>query len=142
MTLHNRSLLINPVSLLCGAWSRNNVFSFRHALVHIAAQWEEIAPAAVPCPIQFTEKELELHNSEMELVEGLREVLHQLQNDNLIPLDGMVLRENYEQASRINNTVKEMFVNMAESDSHSLVFTNMALSRPRFVIALFQSSWC
>ncbi|KAF1364301.1 hypothetical protein EJ07DRAFT_162122 [Lizonia empirigonia] len=91
MALQNRSLLTKPSSLLCGAWSRNDVLSFRHALIHIAAQWGEIAPAKVSCPMQFTERELELHNEKLELVEGLGEVLHQLQNDNLIPLGGMVL---------------------------------------------------
>src|SRR6266536_2457297 len=44
INLHNRSLLTEPVSLLCGAWTRNDVFSFRHALIHIAARWQEIAP--------------------------------------------------------------------------------------------------
>lgn len=125
MALHNRSLLTKPASLLCGAWSRNDVFSFRHALIHIAAQWEEIAPATVSCPIQFTEKELELHNSELELIEGLGEVLHQLQNDKLIPLGGMVRRENYEQALHINNAVKEVFVNMAESESQRVLYSRI-----------------
>ncbi|KAF2463885.1 kinase-like protein [Lindgomyces ingoldianus] len=125
MTLRCRSLLAEPSSLLCGAWSRNDVFSFRHALIHLAAQWEDIAPATVSCPIQFTEKELELHNSELELLEGLGEVLHQLQKDNLIPLGGMVLRENYEQASYTNNAVKEMFVNMAESESQKLLYSRI-----------------
>ncbi|KAF1953158.1 hypothetical protein CC80DRAFT_420717 [Byssothecium circinans] len=121
----NCSLLTKPVSLLCGAWSRNDVFSFRHALIHIAAQWEESMPATVPCPIQFTEKELELHNYEFELLEGLEEVLHELQNNNLIPLGGMVRREYYEQAVRINSTVKEMFVNMAESESQRVLFSRV-----------------
>lgn len=91
MTFRSRSLLTKPVSMLCGAWSRNDVFSFWNALIHIAAQWGEVAPVTVSCPIQFTKNELELHNSELELVEGLGEVLHQLQNDNLIPVGGMVL---------------------------------------------------
>lgn len=117
MNIRNKSLTTELLSSLCGAWTRNDVFSFRHALINIAAQWEEIAPATTHCPLLFTEKELELHSSELELVEGLGEVLHQLQNDNLIPLGGMVLRENYDQALHINNAVREMFVNMADSES-------------------------
>ena len=77
--------------LLCGAESRNAMFYFCHALIHAAARWKEIAPVTAPCPIQFTEHEPELHNGGLELVEGLEEVLHQLQNDNLIPLGGIVL---------------------------------------------------
>jgi len=47
-------------------------------------------------------------------------MIHVIQNylrthrDNPIPLGGMVLRENYEQAVQVNNSVKEMFVGMAE----------------------------
>jgi hypothetical protein len=125
MNLHNRSLLIEPVSLLCGAWSRNDVFSFRHALIHIASRWQDIAPASTPCPIQFSDRELELHSNELELVEGLGEVLHQLQNDNLIPLGGMVLREDYEQALHVNNSVREMFVDMAESESQKALYSRI-----------------
>ncbi|KAF2124066.1 hypothetical protein P153DRAFT_412352 [Dothidotthia symphoricarpi CBS 119687] len=125
VTSPNRSLRIKPNSLLCGAWSRNDVFSFRHALINIVAHWEEITPVNAPCPIQFDPKELELHNDELEVVEGLGEVLHQLQDDNLIPLGGMVLPENYEQALHINNTVKEMFVNMAESESQRVLFSRI-----------------
>lgn len=117
MNIHNRDLLTEPVSLLCGSWSRGDLFSSRHALIHIAARWTEIAPATVPCPIHFTEAELLLHESELDLVEGLGEVLLQLDNDNLIPIGGMVLRENYEQALRVSHAVKEMFVDMAESES-------------------------
>jgi hypothetical protein len=125
VNLHNRSLLTEPVTFLCGAWSRNDVFSFRNALIHLAARWKEIAPALTPCPIKFTEHELELHNSELELVEGLGEVLHQLHYNNLIPLGGMVLRESYEQALHINNSVKEMFVDMAKSESQKVLYSRI-----------------
>ena len=54
------------------------MFSFCHTLIYIAARWKEIAPATMPCPIQFTEHELKLQNGGLELVEGLGEVLHQL----------------------------------------------------------------
>lgn len=69
-------------------WSKNDAFSFRHNLIDIAARWKEISPSTTQRPLQFTEKELELHNSELQLHEGIGEVLHQLQNDNLIPLGG------------------------------------------------------
>ncbi|KAF1840342.1 uncharacterized protein K460DRAFT_410935 [Cucurbitaria berberidis CBS 394.84] len=125
MALQNRSYLTKPSSILCGAWDRNDVISFRHALIHIAAQCKDIAPADVSCPIQFTEEELQLHHDEMELVEGLGEVLHQLQDDNLIPLGGMVLREYYEQALHINNSVKEMFLDMADSESQRNLYSRI-----------------
>jgi Phosphotransferase enzyme family len=119
----NHLLLAELVSLLCGAWSRNDVFSFRHALIHVAATWHKVAQSTTPCPINFTEKELELHGSELETVEGLGEVLHQLDNDNLIPLGGMVLRENFEQALHVNKTVREMLVNMAKTESRRVLYS-------------------
>ncbi|KAK0119331.1 Phosphotransferase enzyme [Cadophora gregata f. sp. sojae] len=125
MNLHNRSLLTEPTSLICGAWSRNDMFSLRHALIHVIARWKEIAPTTLPCPVTFAEHELELHNSELELHEGLGEVLHQLQNDNLIPLGGMVLREKYEQASLINQSIKKMFVEMAETKSQKALYSRI-----------------
>ena len=125
VNLHNRSLLTEPVSLLCGAWSRNDVFSFRHALILLASRWKEIAPYTTPCPLQFTEHELQLHNSELELVEGLEEVLVQLHNDNLIPLGGMIRREDYEQALHVNNSVREIFVDMAKSESQRALYSRI-----------------
>lgn len=125
INLHNRSLLTRPVSLLCGAWNRDDVFSFRHALVHAAARWKEFGSETSACPIQFTKNELELHHSELELIKGLGEVLHQLKVDNLIPLGGMVLRENHEQALRVNNTVRDMFIDMAESESQKELFSRI-----------------
>lgn len=125
MNLRNRSLLIEPVSLVCGAWSRNDVFSFRHALIHVMARWKDIAPATKTIPVRFTKDALELHSSELELLEGLGEVLYQLQDDNLIPLGGMVLRENYEQAVQVNNKVREMFVEMAESASQRNLYSKL-----------------
>jgi len=125
INLPNRSLLTEPVSLICGAWSRNDIFSFRHALIHVVARWNEVATASTPCPIQFTERELKLHSDQLELAEGLGEVLHQLQNDNLIPLGGMVLRENYEQAMHINNNVRKMFIDMAESESQRILYSQI-----------------
>jgi hypothetical protein len=74
--------------MICGAWSKNDVFSFRHALLDIAAQRDETGPTNVSCPIEFTEEEVELHNNEWNLVEGVGVVQHQLQNGDLIPLGG------------------------------------------------------
>jgi hypothetical protein len=125
VNLYNRKLLTAPEASLCGAWSRNDEFSFRHALIHLASRWSEIAPAITSCPLEFTEHELRLHSSELEHVEGLGEVLHQLQTDGLIPLGGMVPREGYEQASHVNNAVKEMFMGMAQSDSQKALYSRI-----------------
>jgi hypothetical protein len=110
------SLLTEPVSLVTGAWSGNDVYSFRHALIKIAAYWKDINPNSGPCPIRFTKEELELHNEEMELLEDLSTVLHLLQEQNLISVGGMVRRELYEQALSVNKNVKKMLMDMVEDD--------------------------
>lgn len=60
INLHNCSLLTEPIHLLSGAWSRNDVFSFQHSFIHLAARWEEIAPATIPCPRESSKQETEL----------------------------------------------------------------------------------
>ncbi|PGH19354.1 hypothetical protein AJ80_03994 [Polytolypa hystricis UAMH7299] len=92
---------------------------------YIVSRWKHVTPATTPCPVQFSREELELHGSELELVEGLGEVLRQLQNDNLIPLGGMVPREDYEQVSHINNHVRETFVNLAESEQQRALYSQI-----------------
>lgn len=111
------SVLTKPVSLICGAWTREDVFSFRHALISVVANWDEIAPESIPCPINFSESELELHDQEMELIEGLGTIMHQLQDENLIPLGGMVRPEHHERAQDANNRYKEVFISLAEDEN-------------------------
>lgn len=120
---HTRTLCMEPGSLLTGAWSRNDVFSFHHALIHVVARWHELAPATTPCPIQLEEDEL--HMDELDILEGLREVLQQLEKGNMIPLGSMVPRENYEHAMKISNKVKEIFVDIAESESQRVLFSKL-----------------
>ncbi|KAI9674439.1 MAG: Phosphotransferase enzyme [Caeruleum heppii] len=114
-------VLTKPVSLVCGAWDREDVFSFRHALITIIAHWESIAPESTPCPINFTDLELELHGAEMELMENLGTIMHQLQDENLIPLGGMVRPEYYEQAQKINQHFKGIFVSLAENEQQKIL---------------------
>ncbi|RFU34648.1 hypothetical protein B7463_g1745, partial [Scytalidium lignicola] len=122
INLPHSSILTGPVSLISGAWSRNDVFSFRHALISIAAHWKDIAPNLKTCPIDFTEHELELHNEEMELLEELGTVLHLLQNQNLISVGGMVLREDYDRAQVVNKCVKEMLLDMGEYEQQKALY--------------------
>jgi hypothetical protein len=104
-----------PVSLVTGAWSREDVFSFRHALINVVAHWPELEANLHPCPLNFTERELELHQTEMELLEGLGTIMHQLDTEELIPLGGMVPRKDYAKAQAANLHFKEAFLNLAEN---------------------------
>lgn len=110
------SALTKPASLICGAWDRADVFSFRHALINIVARWETLFPENRPCPVHFTDSELELHGEEMELLEGLGTIMRELEAANMIPLGGMVRPENYEHAQYVNNFFKEEFISLADNE--------------------------
>lgn len=116
------STLTDPASLVSGAWTRKDFFSFRHALITVAAQWAEIRPGSVSCPITFTREELEAHNEEMELLEDLGSVLHALEDGNLISVGGRVLREHYDRAHAINTRVKEMLFESAKSEQERALY--------------------
>jgi hypothetical protein len=120
-----RSPLIEAAALLTGAWTRNDMFSLRHAMIDIVARWNSIVLTADLCPIDFSEMELESHQAELENLEGFKEVLHQLEKDNHIPLGGMIPRGKYEHALYVNNTVKEMFVNLAEDESQKQLYSKI-----------------
>ncbi|TVY51693.1 Altered inheritance of mitochondria protein 9, mitochondrial, partial [Lachnellula cervina] len=119
---HPHKSILQAVYLVSGAWSRNDVFAFRHALITIAAHWKHICQNSTTCPISFTAQELELHNEEMEVLEELGTVLHLLQDQNLISVGGRVLREDYEGARAVNRHVKKMFVDMAEDEQQRTLF--------------------
>jgi hypothetical protein len=44
---------------------------------------------------------------------------------NLMPLGGMVLRENYEQDLQANNNLGEIFAEMAESESQGVLYSQI-----------------
>jgi hypothetical protein len=70
----------------------------------------------IPCPVHFSEEELLRHQDEMDLVEGISAVLHELQDTGLIPLGGMVRREYYERAMELNDRFKREFIDLAENE--------------------------
>jgi hypothetical protein len=70
----------------------------------------------VPCPIHFSEEELLQHQHEMNVVEGISTLLHELQDTGLIPLGGMVRREYYEHAMGLNDYSRRLFIDVAENE--------------------------
>lgn len=68
--------------------------------------------SGLPCPIDFTTNELLQHQSEMELIEGILSIMHQLQDGGMVPCGGMVKSEFYEMAKELNNHFKEEFIGL------------------------------
>ncbi|KAH8434939.1 uncharacterized protein LDX57_012571 [Aspergillus melleus] len=106
----------DPIHLVPGCWDREDLFSLRNTLIRVVARWDDISRREDLCPINFTNEELLEHQSEMELLEGISDIMHQLQDEGLIPLGGMVRPEYYEHAKKVNNIFKDRFVELAEND--------------------------
>ena len=125
LNIRGRSLMTRPVSTLCGAWQRNDIFSFRNSLIELAARWEEVANDREVCPIRFTTEELEAHKEESEIIEGLSKVLHQLQDEDLLPLGGMIRQEIFQASQKINSHLKEMFIDYAPSEAQKELYSRI-----------------
>jgi hypothetical protein len=106
----------NPFVLVPGCWLRDDLFSLRNALIAVIARWSDMGYGEVPCPIHFSEEELLQHQHEMDVVEGISTLLHELQDTGLIPLGGMVRREYYEHAMGLNDYSRRLFIDVAENE--------------------------
>ncbi|RAH76776.1 hypothetical protein BO86DRAFT_413617 [Aspergillus japonicus CBS 114.51] len=107
-------LRTDPTRLVPGCGERNDLFSLRHAMIAVVAQWDDVCTSGIKCPINFSQRELEEHEEEMELIEGVSLVLRQLQEQGLLPLSGMVLREQYDDAQRLNQHFRNEFIALGE----------------------------
>ncbi|KAF7157478.1 hypothetical protein CNMCM5623_001739 [Aspergillus felis] len=114
-----------PTSLVPCCWDREDLFSLRNAMIAAVARWNDISDGKTECPIEFTEKELEQHQSEMELIEGVSMILHQLQDDGLISLGGVVSPERYEDARKWNEYFKQEFIMLAEDEKQRELHANV-----------------
>lgn len=110
------STKIKPIQLVPSCWERDDLFSLRNSLISVIAHWNEIVPDATnSCPISFSEEELVLHQDEMELIEGLSSIMHQLQDEATIPLGGMVRPDDYERLKELNRRFMQDFVDLGEN---------------------------
>ncbi|CEJ55679.1 hypothetical protein PMG11_01927 [Penicillium brasilianum] len=106
----------NPIFMVPGCWEREDLFSLRNALITAVARWDDMGHSETPCPVNFGDEELLKHQDEMDLLEGISAILHQLQEDGLIPLGGMVRPEYYERAMGFNNCFRQEFIDLAENE--------------------------
>ncbi|ODM19841.1 hypothetical protein SI65_04827 [Aspergillus cristatus] len=101
-----------PISLVPCCWDRESLFSLLHALIAVIARWDDISNGKSPCPIDFTQDELQQHETEMELIEGVSSIVQQLQDEGLIPLGVMVRPD----ARDVNDHFKKEFMDLAEDE--------------------------
>lgn len=107
------------------------MFSFWHALISVIAHWKRITPGSDFCPIHFTNLEIELHRTETELVEGLGNIMHQLEDEELISRGGMVRPEHFEHATETNSRFKEISISLGEDDQPKAYILRSSLIKTR-----------
>lgn len=106
-----------PIQLVPGCWDRYDLFSLRNSLISVIAHWEDILGIdSVPCPVKFAAEELESHQHEMELIEGISSIMYQLQDEAMIALGGMVRPDDYERLREFNRQSMKDFVDLGEDD--------------------------
>ena len=121
-----RKEIVAPTQAVSGAWANSDVYSLYDSLISIAANWPNITHRpGQPCPIQFTEQELEYHDNASDLVGAISPMIHQLHNDDLIPLGGIVYAERYEHTVAINKECRKRFVDMAEMEEQRQVASRL-----------------
>lgn len=115
-----------PVWLVSGAWQNRDLFFLRQSLLSIAAHWDEIfASNQLPCPIKFTNRELELRSEEEENIDTIGHILAMFRDKGVLPVDGMVEPKDYEIANENNRKFKNIFIGLAKDESERELFSKL-----------------
>jgi hypothetical protein len=127
--LSNRNLetFRSPTQLVTNVWGKHNLFSLRDSLITLSTQWDTLFPErTLPCPIRFTEKELEMHRKEKENMQGVGAIMALLRDGGALPAnDGMIESEDFEMAQSNNRKFKEVFVRGAEGEEERELFERL-----------------
>ncbi|KAF2756096.1 hypothetical protein EJ05DRAFT_502559 [Pseudovirgaria hyperparasitica] len=107
--LHQGRTRRDTVNFSTNTWD-GDILPFRQCLIRIARHWNEIN-TEVPCPIKFTDEELEAHLRDSEGWNELADFWDSLQG--FVHRDGWTTNENYPQAL-------EMFAELREQGLQSL----------------------
>ncbi|KAJ6180855.1 Aminoglycoside phosphotransferase [Penicillium mononematosum] len=113
-----------PVWLVTGAWENRDLFFLRESLMSLFAHWEELVPG-VPCPINFTIEDVELHSEEEENINGVGEMLRLFRDESVLPVDGMVEPKDYDIAQKNSRELKDTFIGLAKDDEERELFTRL-----------------
>jgi hypothetical protein len=117
--------LRRPVWLVTGAWETRDLFFLRDSLITILAQWNHIFGEDTQCPITFSKEELEMHAKEEENMDGVGKMLSLLQDQGVLPADGMVQPEDYQTAVENCHKYKEVFLNAAENEEEKDLYSKL-----------------
>ncbi|KAF1960926.1 hypothetical protein CC80DRAFT_590240 [Byssothecium circinans] len=74
------------------------------------------------CPITFTKEELEAHDKEEEIYDGVGKILTMFRDLGILPADGMVIPEDYDTAVENSRQYKQIFLNSAETEEEKELY--------------------
>lgn len=117
-------IIRKPVWLVTGVWENRDLFFLRESLMSLFAHWEQLVPGA-PCPISFTNEDVELHSKEEENITGVGKLLTLFRDESVLPVDGMVDPKDYEIAQQNSRKFKDIFIGLAKDDEERELFTKL-----------------
>lgn len=117
-------MIRKPVWLVSGVWENKDLFFLCQSLIELATHWDDISPE-IPCPIKFTEKDIELHSKEEENMDGVGQMLALFRDQGVLPVDGMVESKDYETARENSRKFKDMFIGLAKDEAERELFTKI-----------------
>ena len=98
----------------------------RQSLLSLVNLWEDLfADSPTPCPITFTQKEIELHAEEETNMDGIGQVLTLFRDQGVLPIDGMVDLKDYETAVENSRKFKQVSLGTAENDKERALYSKL-----------------
>jgi hypothetical protein len=110
------NLRTEPAGWVQSAWSNNETFFLRRALMGIANRWEELCPDAGPCPWVFTEDELASYEHEKETRGYVSTFLAYFQDNWGVPADGCIEVGRFAEVQAEMKRMRAHFVGSADDE--------------------------
>lgn len=116
----------NPTWLVTGVWENQDLFFLRQSLFAVAAHWDRIRPDEnTECPLEFTKEERERHLKEDENMVGVGQMLQIFRDQGVLPVDGMVVPEDYEVAKANCEKFKHVFLDSTKDGEERELFSKI-----------------
>ncbi|TVY67451.1 Altered inheritance of mitochondria protein [Lachnellula suecica] len=110
------SIRTEPAGWVQSAWSNNETFFLRRALMKIADQWEELCLDAGPCPWVLTEDELASHEHEKETRGYVSTFLAYFRDNWGVPVDGCIEVGRFTEVQAEMERMRAHFVGSADDE--------------------------
>ncbi|TVY89491.1 Altered inheritance of mitochondria protein, mitochondrial, partial [Lachnellula willkommii] len=109
-------LRTEPAGWVQSAWSNNDTFFLRRALMGIANRWGDLCPDAGPCPWVISEDEVAAYGHERETRGYVSTFLAYFKENWGVSADGSVETERFDEVRVEMKRMKEYFVGSADDE--------------------------